>query len=73
MLDFTGRRAGARPRVLSREKGAATYFADSYLLIRVTVLLLLRQGSSPLGLIVSRVIGMAVRESPHWKRIATLR
>ena len=70
LLGFTGRRAGAPSCVLSREKGVATYFADSYLLIRITVLLLLRQGFAPLGLRVWRVIGIAAPESPHRKRIA---
>jgi hypothetical protein len=76
LLDFTGRRAGAPPRVLSREKGVATYFADSYFLIRVAVLLLLRQGVAPLGLLglrVWRVIGTAAPESPNRKRKAILR
>lgn len=49
LLSFTGRRAGALPCVLSREKGVATYFADSDLLSRVTVLLLLRQDFAPWG------------------------
>jgi len=43
LLGFTVRRAGTPPCILSREKGVATYFADSHLLLCVAVLLLLRQ------------------------------
>jgi len=43
MLGFTVRRAGTPPCILSREKGVATYFADSHLLLCVAVLRLLRQ------------------------------
>jgi len=50
LLGFTGRRAGAPSCVLSCEKGVATNFTDSYLLIRVAVLLLLRQDFAPIGL-----------------------
>ena len=73
LLSFAGRRAGTLPCVLSCEKCVATYFADSYLLIGVTVLLLLRQGFAPLGLRVWRIIGIDAPESPHRKRIANLR
>ena len=47
LLGFTGRRAGAPPCVLSCEKGVTTYFANSYLLIHIMVLLLLGQGFAP--------------------------
>jgi len=49
LLGFTVRRAGTSPCVLSREKGVATYFADSHLLVCVAVLLLLRQDFLLLG------------------------
>lgn len=62
LFGFTGWRAGAPPCVLSREKCVATYFADSYFLIRVTVLLLLRQDFSPLGL----CMGIAPRLKGPW-------
>ena len=62
LLSFAGRRAGTPPCVLSREKGVATYFADSYLLSRITVLLLLCQDFAPLKLRVWHVIpkGIAI-------------
>jgi hypothetical protein len=72
LLGFTGRRAGAPPGVLSCEKAVATYFAESYLLIRVAVLLLLGQGFAPSRLWVWRVVGVTAPESPRRKRMAIL-
>ena len=62
LLSFAGRRTGTPPCVLSREKGVATYFADSYLLIRITILLWLCQDFAPLKLEVWHIIpkGIAI-------------